>query len=74
MGVQVGSNDKCRDEINGLITTDMLFYCLIRFLTGPVSLKDPDAKFRFPRIFVNTENSDEELHLIVYKVNSMRKC
>lgn len=39
-----------------------------RFLTGPANLKDPDAKFRFPRIFVNTKGSYEELHLIVYKV------
>ena len=40
----------------------------LRFLTGPANLKDPEAKFRFPRIFVNTEDSYEELHLIVYKV------
>lgn len=40
-----------------------------RFLTGPANLKDPDAKFRFPRIFVKAGNSYEELHLIVYKVS-----
>lgn len=39
-----------------------------RFLTGPANLKDPEAKFRFPKIFVNKEDSYEELHLIVYKV------
>uniref|UniRef100_A0A8C5Q0S5 Vacuolar fusion protein CCZ1 homolog n=1 Tax=Leptobrachium leishanense TaxID=445787 RepID=A0A8C5Q0S5_9ANUR len=39
-----------------------------RFLTGPVNLNDPDAKFRFPKIFINTEDTYEELHLIVYKV------
>ncbi len=44
-----------------------------RFLTGPANLKDPDAKFRFPRIFVSTEDSYEELHLIVYKVRERVK-
>uniref|UniRef100_A0A4W5PWU6 CCZ1 homolog, vacuolar protein trafficking and biogenesis associated n=1 Tax=Hucho hucho TaxID=62062 RepID=A0A4W5PWU6_9TELE len=45
-----------------------------RFLTGPANLKDPEAKFRFPRIFVNTEDSYEELHLIVYKAMSAAVC
>ncbi|KTF84811.1 hypothetical protein cypCar_00026940 [Cyprinus carpio] len=44
------------------------------FLTGPANLKDPDAKFRFPRIFVNTEDSYEELHLIVYKAMTAAVC
>lgn len=39
-----------------------------RFLTGPTNLKDPEAKFRFPKIFVSTGDGYEELHLIVYKV------
>lgn len=42
-----------------------LFY---RFLTGPLNLNDPEAKCRFPKIFVNTDDTYEELHLIVYKV------
>ena len=41
---------------------------LSRFLTGPANLKDPEAKFRFPKIFVSAEDGYEELHLIVYKV------
>lgn len=41
---------------------------LFRFLTGPPNLKDPEAKFRFPKIFVSAEDGHEELHLIVYKV------
>uniref|UniRef100_A0A8C5Q1D8 Vacuolar fusion protein CCZ1 homolog n=1 Tax=Leptobrachium leishanense TaxID=445787 RepID=A0A8C5Q1D8_9ANUR len=44
-----------------------------RFLTGPVNLNDPDAKFRFPKIFINTEDTYEELHLIVYKVTSLSR-
>ncbi|MGH0116973.1 UNVERIFIED_CONTAM: hypothetical protein FKN15_024918 [Acipenser sinensis] len=47
---------------------------LIWFLTGPSNLKDPEAKFRFPKIFVNTENTYEELHLIVYKAMSAAVC
>lgn len=45
-----------------------------RFLTGPVNLNVPDAKFRFPKIFVNTEDTYEELHLIVYKAMSASVC
>ncbi|MGH0124071.1 UNVERIFIED_CONTAM: hypothetical protein FKN15_034479 [Acipenser sinensis] len=41
---------------------------LIWFLTGSSNLKYPEAKFIFPKVFVNTENTYEELHLIVYKV------
>uniref|UniRef100_A0A8C7D123 CCZ1 homolog, vacuolar protein trafficking and biogenesis associated n=1 Tax=Oncorhynchus kisutch TaxID=8019 RepID=A0A8C7D123_ONCKI len=41
---------------------------------GPANLKDPEAKFRFPRIFVNTEDNYEELHLIVYKAKSAAVC
>lgn len=41
---------------------------LSRFLTGPTNFKDPEAKFRFPKIFVSAEDGYEELHLIVYKV------
>uniref|UniRef100_A0A672KQW4 Vacuolar fusion protein CCZ1 homolog n=1 Tax=Sinocyclocheilus grahami TaxID=75366 RepID=A0A672KQW4_SINGR len=57
-----GRDSPLRPEVAG----NLLHYG--RFLTGPANLKDPDAKFRFPRIFVNTEDSYEELHLIVYKV------
>nr|XP_033819906.1 vacuolar fusion protein CCZ1 homolog isoform X5 [Geotrypetes seraphini] len=45
-----------------------------RFLTGPLTLNDPEAKFRFPKIFVNTEDTYEELHLIVYKAMSAVVC
>ncbi|MEE6498310.1 hypothetical protein FKM82_003040 [Ascaphus truei] len=45
-----------------------------RFLTGPLNLNDPEAKFRFPKIFVNTEDTYEELHLIVYKAMSASVC
>lgn len=43
-------------------------FFLTRFLTGPLNLNDPEAKFRFPKIFVSAEDGYEELHLIVYKV------
>lgn len=55
-------------------STNLFFYSskffsvLYRFLTGPTNLKDPEAKFRFPKIFVSTQDGYEELHLIVYKV------
>ncbi|XP_075035768.1 vacuolar fusion protein CCZ1 homolog isoform X1 [Mixophyes fleayi] len=45
-----------------------------RFLTGPLNLNDPEAKFRFPKIFVNTEDKYEELYLIVYKAMSASVC
>uniref|UniRef100_H9GIQ0 CCZ1/INTU/HSP4 first Longin domain-containing protein n=1 Tax=Anolis carolinensis TaxID=28377 RepID=H9GIQ0_ANOCA len=45
-----------------------------RFLTGPLNLNDPEAKCRFPKIFVNTETAYEELHLIVYKAMSAAVC
>ncbi|XP_028700971.2 vacuolar fusion protein CCZ1 homolog B isoform X5 [Macaca mulatta] len=45
-----------------------------RFLTGPLNLNDPDAKCRFPKIFVNTDDAYEELHLIVYKAMSAAVC
>ncbi|KAL7979228.1 hypothetical protein Chor_015252, partial [Crotalus horridus] len=45
-----------------------------RFLTGPLNLNDPEAKCRFPKIFVNTDDAYEELHLIVYKAMSAAVC
>ncbi|MEQ2256144.1 vacuolar fusion protein ccz1 [Ilyodon furcidens] len=48
--------------------------CPCRFLTGPTNLKDPEAKFRFPKIFVSAEDGYEELHLIVYKAMSAAAC
>ncbi|KAL8175515.1 UNVERIFIED_CONTAM: vacuolar fusion protein ccz1 [Gekko kuhli] len=45
-----------------------------RFLTGPLNVNDPEAKCRFPKIFVNTEDTYEELHLIVYKAMSAAVC
>ncbi|XP_031521734.1 vacuolar fusion protein CCZ1 homolog B-like [Papio anubis] len=45
-----------------------------RFLTGPLNLNDPDAKCRFPKIFVNTHDAYEELHLIVYKAMFFSVC
>lgn len=45
-----------------------------RFLTGPYDLSDPEVKFRFPKIFVNTDDAYEELHLIVYKAMSAVVC
>ncbi|KAM9372313.1 vacuolar fusion protein CCZ1 homolog isoform 4-T4 [Phaethornis superciliosus] len=45
-----------------------------RFLTGPLNLNDPEAKCRFPKIFVNTDDTYEELHLIVYKAMSAAVC
>uniref|UniRef100_A0A2K5K992 CCZ1/INTU/HSP4 first Longin domain-containing protein n=1 Tax=Colobus angolensis palliatus TaxID=336983 RepID=A0A2K5K992_COLAP len=44
------------------------------FLTGPLNLNDPEAKCRFPKIFVNTDDTYEELHLIVYKAMSAAVC
>lgn len=52
---------------NGIFCPSSLQF-LTRFLTGPLNLKDPEAKFRFPKIFVSAEDGYEELHLIVYKV------
>uniref|UniRef100_A0A2K6BR62 CCZ1/INTU/HSP4 first Longin domain-containing protein n=1 Tax=Macaca nemestrina TaxID=9545 RepID=A0A2K6BR62_MACNE len=49
-------------------------FLLLRFLTGPLNLNDPDAKCRFPKIFVNTDDAYEELHLIVYKAMSAAVC
>uniref|UniRef100_A0A452TV48 CCZ1 homolog, vacuolar protein trafficking and biogenesis associated n=1 Tax=Ursus maritimus TaxID=29073 RepID=A0A452TV48_URSMA len=45
-----------------------------RFLTGPLNLNDPEAKCRFPKIFVNTDDTYEALHLIVYKAMSAAVC
>uniref|UniRef100_A0A4W3H985 CCZ1 homolog, vacuolar protein trafficking and biogenesis associated n=1 Tax=Callorhinchus milii TaxID=7868 RepID=A0A4W3H985_CALMI len=45
-----------------------------RFLTGPSNINDPEIPIRFPRIFVNTKDKYEELHLIVYKAMSAAVC
>ncbi|XP_072916267.1 vacuolar fusion protein CCZ1 homolog isoform X1 [Hemitrygon akajei] len=45
-----------------------------RFLTGPYNVNDPELAVRFPRIFVNTDSTYEELHLIVYKAMSAVVC
>uniref|UniRef100_A0A3P9ABS0 CCZ1/INTU/HSP4 first Longin domain-containing protein n=1 Tax=Esox lucius TaxID=8010 RepID=A0A3P9ABS0_ESOLU len=63
-----GRDSPLRPEVAG----NLLHYG--RFLTGPANIKDPEAKFRFPRIFVNTKDSYEELHLIVYKAMSAAVC
>uniref|UniRef100_A0A8C9UBM7 CCZ1 homolog, vacuolar protein trafficking and biogenesis associated n=1 Tax=Scleropages formosus TaxID=113540 RepID=A0A8C9UBM7_SCLFO len=63
-----GRDSPLRPEVAG----NLLHYG--RFLTGPSNLKDPEAKFRFPKIFVNTDDSYEELHLIVYKAMSAAVC
>uniref|UniRef100_A0A669DZC4 CCZ1 homolog, vacuolar protein trafficking and biogenesis associated n=1 Tax=Oreochromis niloticus TaxID=8128 RepID=A0A669DZC4_ORENI len=60
-----GRDSPMRPEVAG----NLLHYG--RFLTGPANLKDPEAKFRFPKIFVSAEDGYEELHLIVYKVHSL---
>uniref|UniRef100_A0AAX7V7H2 CCZ1/INTU/HSP4 first Longin domain-containing protein n=1 Tax=Astatotilapia calliptera TaxID=8154 RepID=A0AAX7V7H2_ASTCA len=60
-----GRDSPMRPEVAG----NLLHYG--RFLTGPTNLKDPEAKFRFPKIFVSAEDGYEELHLIVYKVHSL---
>ncbi|CAL8283730.1 unnamed protein product [Merluccius merluccius] len=63
-----GRDSALRPEVAG----NLLHYG--RFLTGPANLKDPEAKFRFPKIFVHTEDGYEELHLIVYKAMSAAVC
>ncbi|KAJ8413698.1 hypothetical protein AAFF_G00082050 [Aldrovandia affinis] len=63
-----GRDSPLRPEVAG----NLLHYG--RFLTGPSNLKDPEAKFRFPRIFVSTGDGYEELHLIVYKAMSAAVC
>ncbi|KAK1881216.1 Vacuolar fusion protein CCZ1 like [Dissostichus eleginoides] len=63
-----GRDSPLRPEVAG----NLLHYG--RFLTGPTNLKDPEAKFRFPKIFVSTEDGYEELHLIVYKAMSAAAC
>ncbi|XP_043945636.1 vacuolar fusion protein CCZ1 homolog isoform X1 [Protopterus annectens] len=45
-----------------------------RFLTGPLNPHDPEAKCRFPKIFVNTNDAYEELNLIVYKAMTAVVC
>ncbi|XP_026208023.1 vacuolar fusion protein CCZ1 homolog [Anabas testudineus] len=64
----VGRDSPLRPEVAG----NLLHYG--RFLTGPTNLKDPEAKFRFPKIFVSAEDGYEELHLIVYKAMSAAAC
>ncbi|XP_015215800.1 vacuolar fusion protein CCZ1 homolog isoform X2 [Lepisosteus oculatus] len=63
-----GRDSPMRPEMAG----NLLHYG--RFLTGPPNLKDPEAKFRFPKIFVTAEDGYEELHLIVYKAMSAAVC
>ncbi|TNN04069.1 hypothetical protein fugu_001098 [Takifugu bimaculatus] len=63
-----GRDSPLRPEVTG----NLLHYG--RFLTGPLNLKDPEAKFRFPKIFVSAEDGYEELHLIVYKAMSAAAC
>ncbi|GLD57588.1 vacuolar fusion protein CCZ1 homolog isoform X1 [Lates japonicus] len=63
-----GRDSPLRPEVAG----NLLHYG--RFLTGPTNLKDPEAKFRFPKIFVSTGDGYEELHLIVYKAMSAAAC
>ncbi|KAE8284419.1 Vacuolar fusion protein CCZ1-like protein [Larimichthys crocea] len=63
-----GRDSPLRPEVAG----NLLHYG--RFLTGPTNLKDPEAKFRFPKIFVSAEDGYEELHLIVYKAMSAAAC
>uniref|UniRef100_A0A3P9LTD5 CCZ1/INTU/HSP4 first Longin domain-containing protein n=1 Tax=Oryzias latipes TaxID=8090 RepID=A0A3P9LTD5_ORYLA len=63
-----GRDSPLRPEVAG----NLLHYG--RFLTGPANLKDPEAKFRFPKIFVASEDGYEELHLIVYKFFVIASC
>ncbi|KAK7919825.1 hypothetical protein WMY93_011109 [Mugilogobius chulae] len=63
-----GRDSPLRPEVTG----NLLHYG--RFLTGPTNFKDPEAKFRFPRIFVSDDDGYEELHLIVYKAMSAAAC
>uniref|UniRef100_A0A8C7ZE48 CCZ1 homolog, vacuolar protein trafficking and biogenesis associated n=1 Tax=Oryzias sinensis TaxID=183150 RepID=A0A8C7ZE48_9TELE len=59
---------------SNLLSVNFLSCFVLRFLTGPANLKDPEAKFRFPKIFVASEDGYEELHLIVYKAMSAAAC
>lgn len=66
----IESNGYLQPQMNLMTAlTAMLSPGLSRYLTGPINLKDPEAKIRFPKIFVSAEDGYEELHLIVYKVS-----
>jgi len=39
-----------------------------RFITGPAELKDIPTPRKPPKVFVNTDNEQQELILVCYKV------
>lgn len=46
-------------------------FLYFRFITGPTELDDVPIPRPPPKIFVNTDSEQEELILVVYKVQSM---
>ena len=50
------------------------FFSIFRFITGPTELDDVPIPRTPPKIFVNTDSEQEELILVVYKVQSMGWC
>ncbi|XP_041362737.1 vacuolar fusion protein CCZ1 homolog [Gigantopelta aegis] len=47
---------------------------LAKFVTGPVNLKDEGNLGKIPRVFINTEEENEECQLLVYKALSASIC
>ena len=47
---------------------------LFRFVTGPSNLKDEGNLGKIPRVFINTEEDNEECQLLVYKALSASIC
>ena len=47
------------------------FFSIFRFITGPTELDDVPIPRPPPKIFVNTDSEQEELILVVYKVQIM---
>ncbi|KAL5018025.1 hypothetical protein ScPMuIL_003747 [Solemya velum] len=45
-----------------------------KFITGPPSLKDETNLGKIPRVFINTEEENEECHLLVYRALSASVC
>ena len=44
------------------------FFLLCRFITGPAELGDVPTPRSPPKMFVNTDSEQEDLVLVVYKV------
>ena len=50
----------------------MVFHA--RFITGPPNLSDDTNLGKVPRVYVNTDTTYEDCHLVVYKALSANVC